>query len=203
LHAPRRSLEEMLMRQRALLALRGGELLFSRLAEREVLTIMALLAEYEIASSIATECMRPLRFRSVSLRPDVRFEDVSEKEYAGVIIPSAGMDGDRIYERDPPSLIELLKRFNARKKTIAAQGGGVLALARAGILDGVKFAIEERYAALAPLGFFQGTGVAMDGNIITSGRMPTEYRSGELSNDTALMVKHFAFHLIGRHCAGY
>ncbi|MCE1196385.1 DJ-1/PfpI family protein [bacterium] len=185
-----------MMPAKALLVLRGGELVFSRLAGREFFTIMALLSEYEIEAAVATESMRPIRFRGALVRSALRFGDVSEKDYAGIIIPGAGADGDRIYERDPPAIIELLRSFNERKKAIAAQSIGVLALARAGILDGVKFAIEERYAPLVPLGLFQGAGVVVDGNIVTSGASPLNASQRGGVDSTAAMVRRFAAYVM-------
>ena len=177
---------------RALLIVRGRDLCHPRLAEQEILTIVRLLAEFGIEAAIATEGKRPIRSRESILRADARLEDVAESEYEGLIIPCACGGGERAQLGDSPELIDLIRRFNARGKAIAAQNSGVLALARAGILEGAEFAIEDRFAPLVPRGFHRGAGVIRDGNIITSGRCPLHGAPGGDAGGTAAMVGQFA-----------
>lgn len=182
-------------RVRAALVIRGRELCHPRLAEQEILTIARLLAEFGIEATIATEGKRPIRSRATILRADARLEDVVESEYAGLFLPCAGYGGRSARQEDSQELIDLIRRFNARKKAIAAQNSGVLALARAGILEGARFAIEDRFAHLAPRGCHQGAGVVRDGNIITSGACPLHAKPGCNAGDTAAMVGEFAAYI--------
>ena len=186
---------------RVVIVVRGRELCQPRLAEQEILAIARLLAEAGIEAAIATEGKRPLRSRVSILRADLRLEDLSETAYAGLIIPCAGGGGRRMRHGDSPELIDLIRRFNARKKAIAAQNSGVLALARAGILDSARFAIEDRFAPLVPLGIHQGAGVIRDGNIITSGSCPLHAAPEGKPDGTAAMIGQFAAYILSHHVA--
>lgn len=179
-------------RLRVAIAIRGRAFCRPRLAEREILAIVRLLDEMGIEAVIATMGRRPIRSRESILRADARLEDIAEPDYAGLIIPCAGGGGNGAPAEDSQDFIKLIRSFNVNKKAIAAQNGGVLALARAGILDGRRFAIEDRLAPLAPLGFHRGAGVVRDGNIVTSGRCPLHAGREGGADGTEAMVRRFA-----------
>ena len=62
--------------------------------------------------------------------------------------------------------VEMLKQAVAQGKPVAAQHGSVFTLARAGLLNGKRYAYE---LPLIKEGIYSGTGVVQDGLVITAG----------------------------------
>ena len=184
---------------RVVIVVRGRELCQPRLAEQEILAIARLLAEAGIEAAIATEGKRPLRSRVSILRADLRLEDLSETAYAGLIIPCAGGGGRRIPQGDSPELIDLIRRFNARKKAIAAQNSGVLRPREGGNPRWRKVRHRGSVRAARPLGIHQGAGVIRDGNIITSGSCPLHAAPAGKPDSTAAMIGQFAAYIMAHH----
>ncbi|MBG0858906.1 MAG: DJ-1/PfpI family protein, partial [Bacteroidales bacterium] len=74
--------------------------------------------------------------------------------------------------------IEFVRKVVNEGKPIAAQTGAVLILAKAGVLNGKKFAFPKNEIDNPDMypefksGIYSGNGVVQDGNIITSGICP-------------------------------
>jgi putative intracellular protease/amidase len=127
---------------------------------------------YEV--KIATLSGEILKIDSVSVTPDLKLRDVNIDDYAGFIMPCmATMDS--VVTSEETGFVR--KVVNAHKP-IAAQLGAVLILAKAGILDGKKYAWADETDENASMfpefkkGIYSGRGVVQDGLIITSGTCP-------------------------------
>ena len=99
----------------------------------------------------------------VRLMVDKRLMEINPKEYEAIVLP--GGPGYKTLARTG-KLMEMLKDFNARNKTIGAICAAPAVLAQAGILD-------EKRATIYPgmereLSYPRGNRVVIDGNIITS-----------------------------------
>jgi tetratricopeptide (TPR) repeat protein len=109
-----------------------------------------------------------LQTGSVSLTPDYKFSDVKVDDYAAFIFPC--MVSDFASEE----VVNFAKEAVIKGKPIAAQAGGVVILAKAGVLNGKKYALNADASDSPDFkgGIYSGTGVVRDGIIITSGVCP-------------------------------
>ena len=82
--------------------------------------------------------------------------------------------------------IEMVKEAAAQGKPVAAQYGSVFTLARAGLLDGKRYAYG--YATIEE-GIYSGTGVVQDGLVITSGTCPYQARLTGRPDGTAELTQ--------------
>lgn len=113
---------------------------------------------------------------SASLTPDLPLSEVVVADYAGFILPCMAA-ADRNYQQ-PEDAVAMVRTAVAEGKPVAAQLGGVLTLAEAGVLEGKEYAFSD-VSSMNPRmfpslegGVYAGTGVVQDGNIITSGLCP-------------------------------
>jgi putative intracellular protease/amidase len=121
---------------------------------------------------IATLSGDVLKTDMMSLKPDLKLNDVNIKDYSGFIIPCMAVN-DTIVKPEEKTFV---KKIVSAGKPLAAQNGGVLILAKAGVLSGKKYAIEMGGADKTFPEFkgaiYIGNGVVQDGKIITSGTCP-------------------------------
>jgi putative intracellular protease/amidase len=118
--------------------------------------------------TIATISGEVLSAGSVNVKPDLKLSEVNVEEYAGFIFPCMVLD------LVTPEMITLVKSAANKGIPIAAQAGSVLIFARAGLLNGKKYALNVD-ASMNPDfegGIYSGRGVVQDGIIITSGVCP-------------------------------
>lgn len=141
-------------------------------------------AGYEM--DIATETGSVLGTGTSILRPNIKLSEVEVNKYIGVIIPCMAVPGPPFYA--PELAIEIVKQMYAKGLTIAAQGGGVDVLVKAGILAGKKYA---SILVSDPKGNDVGTGVVQDGQIITSGICPFLARMGMGNDGTGELMTGF------------
>ena len=99
----------------------------------------------------------------VRIMADKRLMEINPESYDAIVLP--GGPGYKTLARTG-KLIEMLKDFNARKKTIGAICAAPLILAQAGLLD-------EKRATIYPglerqISYPRGNKVVIDENIITS-----------------------------------
>jgi putative intracellular protease/amidase len=140
----------------------------------EVGKMKELLNKSGIEVTTATITGEILNADSISLKPDIKLSDVKISDYAGFIMPCMAT-ADLIVT---PEEIDFVKKVVADGKPIAAQLGAVLILAKAGLLDGKKFAwMDEKDGNVSmypefSTGIYSGRGVVQDGMIITSGTCP-------------------------------
>jgi putative intracellular protease/amidase len=149
----------------------GGNLEYMLPNEVGIMNDILKVAGYDVA--IATISGEVLKTNSMTLTPNLKLSDVNIDDYEGFMLPCMAA-GDSI----TPEAIAFVKEVVNKNKPIAAQTNSILTLAKAGALNGKKFAyIEEENwnPTMFPElnnGVFCGTGVIQDGNIITSGICP-------------------------------
>jgi putative intracellular protease/amidase len=144
--------------------------------------------------SIATLNGEILKTDSITLKPDLRLRDVNIKDYAGFMIPCMATN-DTIITAEEKNFV---KTVSYQGKPLAAQMGGIWILAKAGILDGRKYAIFEDPGNEPAFkkAIYSGNGVVKDGNIITSGICPWMAKmsgqkdgTAELTNTMVAVIK--------------
>jgi protease I len=135
--------------------------------------------------SIATLSGEILKTDSITVKPDLRLSDVNINDYAGFMMPCMATN-DTIVTAEEKSFV---KTVSDHGKPLAAQMGAVWILAKAGMLDGKKYAIFEDPGneAVFKNAIYSGNGVIRDGNIITSGICPWMAKmSGQKDGTTEL-----------------
>ena len=165
--------------QKVLLIVKDGSEAMDLMLTKEVGVMMSLLRQSGYEPVVATESGRLIKGSLTSLQPDLKLSDVAVQEYLGVIVPCMAYG---IYMGIAPEGVSLVKQAFDLGMPIAAQQGGVAFLAKAGILKGKRFAISQGYESIAPEGIYQGSGVTIDGRIVTAGVCP--YRETATSHGT-------------------
>jgi len=153
---------------------------------REANPIMNALKDAGYEVDIATETGNVLGKGTSVLHPNIKLSDVEVNEYVGVVIPCMAVPGPPFYA--PKLAIEIVKQMYAKGLPIAAQGGGVDVLIKAGILAGKKYASILVYD---PKGNDVGSGVVQDGQILTSGICPNLARLGLGKDGTEELMTEF------------
>ena len=153
----------------------------------EVGVMQAMLQEAGFTVVVASPSGEPIAGEKTSLTPDMKIEDVEIEDYAGVIMPCLAT----AWEPSPVTQ-ELVIAAVAAGKPVAAQLGSVVTLARAGVLEGKKYAFAEGMGDNVPE--FEsleraGHGVVEDGNIITSGVCPYIAPSRGLEDGTPALTR--------------
>ena len=167
---------------KVLLFIRDGSPDLEFMLKEEVGVMKETLEEAGFKVDIATLTGEPISAGSVKLKPDLKLNDVSVRDYDGFILPCMATDVDGVYPI-PDEVIMLVK--GVTNKPIAAQLGSIQILAKAGLLKDKKYAsaieFDNSYFEGSVL---TGTGVVKDGNIITSGVCPYWARSNEMKDGT-------------------
>jgi putative intracellular protease/amidase len=141
---------------------------------------------------VATVSGEELKAGSITVKPDLKLGEVNIDEYAGFILPCMVVD------MASPEMISFVKAVADKVKPIAAQVGSVFILARAGILNGKKYAFVNDQSMDPDFkgALYSGDGVVQDGLIITSGTCPWMAKStgrkdgtAELSNALIAVIK--------------
>jgi len=115
-----------------------------------------------------------LKADSLNVTPDIKLSEVNINEYSGFIMPCMAPMDTIVTSGE----INFVKEVVNKGKPIAAQIGGVLILAKAGVLNGKKYAFPKNDLDNPDMfpefksGIYSGSGVVQDGNIITSGICP-------------------------------
>jgi putative intracellular protease/amidase len=167
---------------KVLLIIRDGSVELEFMLKEEVGVMKETLEAAGFKVDIATLTGEPISAGSVKLKPDLKLNDVSVMDYDGFILPCMATAGDDV-SPIPDEIIMLVKGVTG--KPIAAQLGSVQILAKAGLLEGKKYAsamkFDDPYFEGSVL---TGTGVVRDGNIITSGVCPYWARQEEMKDGT-------------------
>jgi len=144
--------------------------------------------------SIATISGEILKTDSIIVKPDLKLSKVNIKDYAGFIMPCMATN-DTIVTAEEKNFVKMVL---GQGKPIAAQLGSIWILAKAGVLDGKKYALfdDPKNELAFKNGIYSGKGVVKDGNIITSGICPwmakeTGNKDGtaELTNTLVEVIK--------------
>jgi len=162
--------------------------------EVSVMTRMLEEAGFEVV--VASPSGDPLVGEEQRLTPDLRLADAAVTGFDGIIMPCMAM----AEEARLPELEKLLRETVAAGKPVAAQLGSVVQLARAGVLEGRKFAYVEEWRSTVPEleGIeYGGQGVVEDGNVITSGVCPWAAQALNLEDTTPALTRAFIDRLKG------
>ena len=170
----------------------SADLDFMLANEVNVMTRMLEEAGFEVV--VASPSGQPLVGEGHTLTPDLRAADVSMSDFDGIIMPCMAMEE----EAQVPELETLIKETVAAGKPVAAQLGSVVQLARAGVLDGKKFAYVEEWLPNVPEfeGLeYGGQEVVEEGNVITSGVCPYAAQALNVEDTTPGLTEAFIGHL--------
>jgi len=110
---------------------------------------------------------------STTVKADIKLAKAKVANYAGFILPCLAVPSYPAPPEVSPEAITLVKEAISAGKPVAAQTGSLWTLAKAGLLQGKKYAyaFEEKSPHFAGA-TFAGTGVVRDGLVITSGICP-------------------------------
>jgi putative intracellular protease/amidase len=170
---------------RILLYTREGSGALELMLREEVEVMIRLLEEAGLRVEIATLYEEPYYGAGVpfNFKPDLLLEDVKVSKYAGFLLPCMAAGQPGIIEA---RAVEMVREAAARGKPVAAQHGSIHTLARAGLLEGRRYAMG---LAVFPEGIYSGTGVVRDGNIITSGICPEKTKESGRPNGTVELTR--------------
>ena len=162
----------------------------------EVGVMTSMLEEAGFEVMVASPSGQPLAGEEYTLTPDLSLAEVSMGDFDGIIMPCMAMEE----EARIPALEALIRETVAAGKPVAAQLGSVVQLARAGVLDGKKFAYVEEWIPNVPEleGLdYGGQGVVEEGNVITSGVCPHAARTLSAEDTTPALTSAFIGRLKG------
>ncbi len=163
--------------------------------EVNVMTQMLQDAGFEVV--VASPSGQSLVGEEHTLTPHLRLAEVSMSDFDGIVMPCMAMEE----ETQIPELEKLIKETVAAGKPVAAQLGSVVQLARAGVLDGKKFAYVEEWIPNVPEleGLeYGGQGVVEEGNVITSGVCPYAAQALGAEDTTPALTNAFIGRLKGK-----
>jgi putative intracellular protease/amidase len=177
---------------RVLLYVRPGSADPELMLTKEVGVMMAMLEEAGLRVTVATPSGSPIRAGSLTLEPDLMLKDVDVSDYAGFLLPCMAAGAPGVIEQQA---VEMVQEAARRGRTVAAQYGSVFTLARAGLLNGRRYAFE--YASFSE-GSYGGTGVVQDGGVITSGTCPYMARETGRPDGTPELTRMFIEAVVGQ-----
>lgn len=170
---------------KVLIFLRDGSQQLEYMLVNEVSKMSEILKGAGFEVTTATIAGEVLKAGSVTITPDLKLSDVDMDDYAGLMLPCL------VSDMTSSDVVTLAKEAVNKGKPIAAQAGGVLTLAKAGILNGRKYALV-RDPGMDPdfnNGIYSGTGVVRDGIIITSGTCPWIAKGTGWEDGTSLLTR--------------
>lgn len=141
---------------------------------------------------MASASGRPVGGPITTLEPDLKLADVEVADYVGLIIPCMAVG--TWTAAIAPEAVAIVKQAVAEGKPVAAQRGGVVIVAQAGVLAGRRYAFllagrdprgDPRFADA----IYSGTGVVQDGNIITSAVCSERAKRHGLPDGTAELTQ--------------
>lgn len=135
-----------------------------------------------VTASISGET---IKVGTLTFKPDLMFEKVNPDDYAGFIFPCM------VSDLAGSTVVTFAKEVAGKGKPIAAQAGGVVILAKAGLLNGKKYALGADGGNDPDFkgGIYSGTGVVQDGNLITSGVCPWIAKESGMADGTERLTK--------------
>ena len=157
---------------------------------QEVGVMKTMLQDAGFQVVIASPSVEPLVGGTTTVTPDVELAEVKMADFAGIIMPCTALEA----EPELPELEALIQEAVASGKPVAAQLGSVVHLARAGVMDGKRFAYVEEFLSEAPGlegSVYGGQGVVEEGNILTGGVCPYAARMLEIEDTTPALTQAF------------
>jgi putative intracellular protease/amidase len=166
---------------KVLVYVKEGSKILEYMLSHEVFQMTDLLRTAGFEVVVATASGNVLKEGTVVLTPNLKLSEVNIDDYAGFIMPCMGIDTVTQAE------IDFAKAVAAKGKPLAAQLGSVMVLAKAGLLQGKKYALAMDPSASPDFkdATYSGFGVVQDGMIITSGICPRMAKETGKPDDTA------------------
>lgn len=149
----------------------------------EILTVYDYLKRSDVPVDLVSteDSLKLVTSHGLSYKADFLFDEINPDEYFGVYIPG-GTNG-AIALRDNDKVIDLVKDFDEKRKTIAAICAGPIVLNRAGVLEGKRAtshpSVKDELDRVGE--YIEDEIVVTDGNITTS-------RGAALTNYLALRL---------------
>jgi putative intracellular protease/amidase len=177
--------------KRVLMILKDGPSLdMEYMLTEEVAVMRSILEGAGFGVVTASPSGQPLGAGGTTLTPDMRLAEVDMADYEGVILPCLAVEE----EQSTLEAEALVRAALFSGKPVAAQTGSVVTLARAGLLQGKKFAYVGEWVADVPE--FDGMepsghGIVRDGKLITSGVCPYAARELGLEDGTQALAGEF------------
>lgn len=149
----------------------------------EILTVYDYLKRSDVPVDLVSteDSLKLVTSHGLSYKADFLFDEINPDEYFGVYIPG-GTNG-AIALRDNDKVIDLVKDFDEKRKTIAAICAGPIVLNRAGVLEDKRAtshpSVKDELDRVGE--YIEDEIVVTDGNITTS-------RGAALTNYLALRL---------------
>lgn len=153
--------------------------------KNEVVKMSEMLEESGFEVTTATVSGKELNIGSVALTPDLRLKQVNIDDYDGFIIPCMVVD------TTTQQTINFVQSIAEKDKPIAAQVASVYLLAKAGVLEGKKYALYSDQSNRSEFegSIYNGNGLVQDGKVITSGGCPWSAHRGRAKDMTAELTQ--------------
>jgi putative intracellular protease/amidase len=166
---------------KVLLFIKEGSPQLEFMLTNEVGKMSEILRQSGFDVTIATISGEILKSGTISLKPSLKLNEVNIDDYQGLILPCMTLD------LSGPEMVSLVVSAADKGIPVAAQAGSVVILAKAGLLNGKKYALNIDASGNPDFagGIYDGRGVVKDGIIITSGTCPwlakeTGYKDGTI-----------------------
>jgi len=174
-----------------LLFMRPGSADLEYMLEHEVTVMKDTLEQNGCRVVVATLDGKSFSAGPLTVNADVRLADANVEDYAGFILPCM-MVASYPEPEISQEAMDLVREAVAAGKPVAAQTGSLWTLAKAGVLEGRKYAyaFEEKHEYFKGA-TFGGTGVVVDGPVLTSGHCPHMARTmgtGDGTKELALAL---------------
>lgn len=172
--------------RQVLLIAREGSVALGKMVDEELFVMKDLMEKSGLKVVISSYSGQELSSTSRSIKPACKLSEIDPSKYQGVIIAcTAGGHPGHI----PSEALKIVKFMFSKGLPVAAQHGAVYILADAGILKEKKYALNKESLYIRD-GIYSGTGVVVDGNVITSGTCP-EIASAESRDGTKILTEKF------------
>lgn len=156
----------------------------------EVGKMIELLKKSGFEVIIATISGERIKADTIIIKPELKLSDVNVNDYSGFIMPCMAPNDTLVTSTE----ISFIRKVIKEGKPIAAQTAAVLVLAKAGALNGKKYAFPNNNMINPDMfsefktGIYCGNGVIQDRNIITSGTCPMETRTTGAQDGTVAVT---------------
>lgn len=173
--------------QKVLLYIEDGSSNLQYMLVHEAGMMKSILENSGFKVDVATIDGSVLKTDSTTLTPDMKLSDVKISDYVGFIMPCMATEDTVITQTETDFVKTALKE----NKPIAAQLGAIMILAKAGVLEGKRFAIakEMKDSPAFANAYYSGEGIVRDGNIVTSGICPNLARVTNQKDGTEVLTK--------------
>lgn len=173
--------------QKVLLYIEDGSSNLQYMLVHEAGMMKSILENSGFKVDVATIDGSVLKTDSTTLTPDMKLSDVKISDYVGFIMPCMATEDTVITQTETDFVKTALKE----NKPIAAQLGAIMILAKAGVLEGKRFAIakEMKDSPAFANAYYSGEGIVQDGNIVTSGICPNLARVTNQKDGTEVLTK--------------